>query len=623
MIEVIRQEAGKWVLYGADGSKKLGIFDTKEAAEAREKQIEMFKHMSAESWPALRDAILTEVGARHTASEYQIIEQVMQLLAQLHGQVEDWAAILNAEEQTTESGRTLAEAQNIADGLEAQIHRSFTCEADDLLSTGVITRDERIALSGFIGDALGAFSAAIDAQLPDLRTRTPVTHVYESARSLTDLTARAVTEAREDDAGNLAGTILVEGLSANRNEYTRTALESGVPVFTGIPIYADHPSTVEAQTRPERSIRDLVGRIGEVYVESLPDNRAALRFRNGRLSETAGWLQTLLREGIAGDMSINATGRGQEQDGRFVVEAFTGATSVDFVTVAAAGGRAQLVESLTDTSVRDGSSAAQNDTVKTLTLESLAEARPDIVDSIAKRERAKAYGEKQQIKTETEARQMAELTLAEVQRKLAEAENGIKLMQEAQRRTEAERIITDALTASQLPEAARMQVRRLVEGTVRQFVEQIKVPTIKLPPDVAALPDEAQNLWLKTYMDKRADGDEAAAMQAWSAVYGVWQKNPDSGEWVPKPGIPGAPMDITPPPPIDMPMAPLGPEALRTAVATEVAGVKLLLASVAGSGITSMGASQPPADETKLAEAFQTFGYDEKQAQALAVGRGR
>lgn len=41
--EVIRYEGGKWVLYSRDGKKKLGEFDTKEAAVKRERQIQFFK----------------------------------------------------------------------------------------------------------------------------------------------------------------------------------------------------------------------------------------------------------------------------------------------------------------------------------------------------------------------------------------------------------------------------------------------------------------------------------------------------------------------------------------------------------------------------------------------------
>ncbi len=42
---MIKQVGSKWVLFSQDGSKKLGTFASRAAAEEREKEIEMFKHM--------------------------------------------------------------------------------------------------------------------------------------------------------------------------------------------------------------------------------------------------------------------------------------------------------------------------------------------------------------------------------------------------------------------------------------------------------------------------------------------------------------------------------------------------------------------------------------------------
>lgn len=41
--EVIKHEGDKWVLYSADGRKKLGEYDTEEQAQEREKQVQYFK----------------------------------------------------------------------------------------------------------------------------------------------------------------------------------------------------------------------------------------------------------------------------------------------------------------------------------------------------------------------------------------------------------------------------------------------------------------------------------------------------------------------------------------------------------------------------------------------------
>jgi hypothetical protein len=41
---MIVKRGNKYCLYSHDGSKKLGEFDSKEAAQKREKQINYFKH---------------------------------------------------------------------------------------------------------------------------------------------------------------------------------------------------------------------------------------------------------------------------------------------------------------------------------------------------------------------------------------------------------------------------------------------------------------------------------------------------------------------------------------------------------------------------------------------------
>lgn len=53
LLEVIKQQGTKWVLWSKDGKKKLGTYDTKEEAEERERQIQAAKHAKGETiiWP--------------------------------------------------------------------------------------------------------------------------------------------------------------------------------------------------------------------------------------------------------------------------------------------------------------------------------------------------------------------------------------------------------------------------------------------------------------------------------------------------------------------------------------------------------------------------------------------
>lgn len=73
------------------------------------------------------------------------------------------------------AGRTasLEEARNAGAWLEASIHRDFTVTADRLYGDGHISREERVALSAGIGDALDAFRGVVETAAPQLYRRDP------------------------------------------------------------------------------------------------------------------------------------------------------------------------------------------------------------------------------------------------------------------------------------------------------------------------------------------------------------------------------------------------------------------------------------------------------------------
>lgn len=65
-------------------------------------------------------------------------------------------------------------AANMADWLESRLHQTWTVMADDLFGEGRLSRPERIALSGLIGDALETFHAGLqDEVLAGVRVRSP------------------------------------------------------------------------------------------------------------------------------------------------------------------------------------------------------------------------------------------------------------------------------------------------------------------------------------------------------------------------------------------------------------------------------------------------------------------
>ena len=63
------------------------------------------------------------------------------------------------------------EARNFGQWLEARMHSTLTNIADEFYGEGTLTREERITLSGALGEALTAFTARVEAEAPQLFER--------------------------------------------------------------------------------------------------------------------------------------------------------------------------------------------------------------------------------------------------------------------------------------------------------------------------------------------------------------------------------------------------------------------------------------------------------------------
>lgn len=160
------------------------------------------------------------------------------------------------------------------------------------------------------------------------------------------------------------------------NYYSRAALESAVSVFEGRKIYADHPEKSEAEERPERSVRDVLGHFENLNIQEGVGGQALLC---GDLVVMGGqsyqWARELMEHAVAYakkfpdkefvGLSVNAAGDSSaismeelmskpipesaivkinEAKANGItevnfVDAFTEAVSCDLVTEAGAGGK--------------------------------------------------------------------------------------------------------------------------------------------------------------------------------------------------------------------------------------------------------------------------------------------
>ncbi len=250
-----------------------------------------------------------------------------------------------------------------------------------------VTFGDRVGWQEVKLDYVPVVSTDAVGQADETPADTETANTSESVQTETATTSEAVEEslrldirlpfqeAKKGADGLLDGVIVVEGASANKNVYTAAALASGVNIFDGALMFADHPTAVEEAQRPERSVRDVVGRVVSPYLGQTESGKPALRAKF-KISEAESALKTKIEEGILGDLSLRAFGQGKRDKatGNFVVEAFqpNPFTSVDVVTIAAAGGG---IEALAESQ----RAAITQAVLKGVTAEDLARERPDLV----------------------------------------------------------------------------------------------------------------------------------------------------------------------------------------------------------------------------------------------------
>lgn len=114
------------------------------------------------------------------------------------------------------------------------------------------------------------------------------------------------TESLSKDDGNgvtrFRVVIIEEGLGNSRDGYyyTKESLQSAVPLFEGKKIYADHPSATEESTRPERSVKDVLGHFESVNLEQGSEGQAILTADVCILpDEPYRWARALMRHSVS------------------------------------------------------------------------------------------------------------------------------------------------------------------------------------------------------------------------------------------------------------------------------------------------------------------------------------
>lgn len=217
-------------------------------------------------------------------------------------------------------------------------------------------------------------------QLGKLKVK-PVTNGKKES-SISFRAVRLIERAAADDGigpTRFRSVLIQEGLGNLRDRYyyTKEALETALPIFEGKKIYADHPSSIEEQSRPERSVRDILGYFENVQLEENEEGQAILVGDIHMMDEEPySWARGIMRHAVEYSkkfsdkdfvgLSINASGDAEEvaldeflkensvpESARLklnkakdegidkikVVSSITDAISCDLVTEAGAGGK--------------------------------------------------------------------------------------------------------------------------------------------------------------------------------------------------------------------------------------------------------------------------------------------
>ena len=256
-------------------------------------------------------------------------------------------ALLEQDEKAAQE--SMREAANLGNWLESRLHSIFTEIADNLFGDGRLTREERIALSSAIGDALDAFNAVVAERVPQIYKRSPWADLPEDV-----MQTAAVAEA----AFNAEYVPLVEGTLrrdgtvpvkliqpgwGSSGFYPAEVLERDGPVVfpAGTKMYWNHPTLSEEAERPEGDLRNLAAELTSGARWEAAGVAGPGLYADAKVFAPYQEAVNELAPHIG--VSIRAAGRAVagEADGRTgrIVQQLINARSVDFVTEPGAGGQ--------------------------------------------------------------------------------------------------------------------------------------------------------------------------------------------------------------------------------------------------------------------------------------------
>lgn len=350
--ESIKHEGSKWTVYSQDG-KLLGSYDTEDAAKERLGQIERFKKMK-ESEQLLEANVLPKVMKMMAAGDSD--EDMLKMMTG-EGEMDEDAAKTMLTKMKAQRAKTIKEAatlsfEDIRERVRDTIREKYQKPTPDgrevYINMHACFADKAVFSYGWEGPRWQVDYTLDDRGKVTLGEAIEVMRV-ETYEPITESLGIQIIEAAGKKDGKEWDVILIQtGTSANGRHYPADTLKKAAPLFEGVASFADHATDAERVARPERSVKDKVGKFISPQYGTHSVRGKMVEGIKARFKVVSGWLKEALLEAHAANepdfygFSIDAEGRvaKKQHNGRMVdwVEAITRVHSVDVVTTAAAGG---------------------------------------------------------------------------------------------------------------------------------------------------------------------------------------------------------------------------------------------------------------------------------------------
>ena len=278
-------------------------------------------------------------------------------------------------------------------------------------------------------------------------------------------------------------TVLQPGFNrSGARYYTNDAVEHAVRegLFNNRKMFVNHPSASEMRDRPERNLTDWVSTVKETWVD---EETGAIKARIKVVQNWFGdFLKQLQENEALPDVGLSIFAQGQVQrkkiDGRLtdVVERFTRALSVDWVTEPGAGGRVDAIwEAYQPVRLKEQETNVLNTMSATEAVATLREQRPDVIEILE----AERHNEESEIREAEVASAAAAERIAALEEDLTTKQDELEQLKSSLIVAEQHQLVAETLAETELPQAARDRVASQITEPVLSEAGEFDAEALK------------------------------------------------------------------------------------------------------------------------------------------------